>query len=128
MGDTPIPGIEIKITSQPAQPGQTFTQTTDGSGSYNISLSARTADYKVEITGLPGGFTIVIPATMFYSIHVVRGNSQTDHADNVDFLLQGCGHPTTTTSTTSTTKKEHHDGDDHHHHIERHGVRRRGAG
>src|SRR5262249_31706790 len=74
-GDTPIPGIDIKITSQTAQPGQAFTQTTDGSGSYDIALPARTDDYKVEITGLPGGFTIVIPAVLNVAGNVVIGTA-----------------------------------------------------
>ncbi len=102
-GDTPVSGIDILITSLDAQPGQTFSQTTDANGDYNIGLPARTDRYTVEIENLPAGFTIVIPGGGTYTVQIITGNSNTDHMDNVDFLLQGCGHHTTTTTTTSTT-------------------------
>ena len=103
-GDTPISGIDILITSLDGQTaGQTFSQSTDGSGSYNIGLPTRSDHYRVEIVNLPAGFTIVIPGGGTYTIQIITGNSDTDHKDNVDFLLQGCGHNTTTTTTTSTT-------------------------
>src|SRR5215475_14844520 len=40
-GDTPLVGIEVDITSQDVSPGQLFTGTTDGTGSYNVPLPAR---------------------------------------------------------------------------------------
>jgi SdrD B-like domain len=104
-GDTPVSGIDILITSIDAQPGQMFSQTTDANGAYNIGLPARTDRYTVEIENLPAGFTIVIPGGGTYTIQIITNNSQLDHKDGVDFLLQGCGHHTTTTTkpTTSTT-------------------------
>ena len=39
--DTPLAGIEVDITSQDVPPGQLFTGTTDGTGSYNVPLPAR---------------------------------------------------------------------------------------
>src|SRR5262249_54151946 len=46
---------------------------------------------------IPGGGT--------YLVLIITGNSNTDHRDDVDFLVQGCGPPmTTTTSTTPSTK------------------------
>src|SRR5262249_1222453 len=98
--DTPLPGIEVDITSLDVQPGLLFSQDTDGSGSYNIALPARTDRYRVELVGLPAGFTVVIPPGGFYVIQIVTQTPQ-DHADGVNFLVQGCG--TNTTSTTSTT-------------------------
>jgi len=44
-----------------------------------------------------------MPAGGTYTVQIITGNSNTDHKDGVDFLLQGCGHHTTTTTTTSTT-------------------------
>jgi hypothetical protein len=101
-GDTPIPGIEVDITSLDVQPGLLFTQDTDGSGNYNIPLPARTDRYRVELVGLPGGFTVVIPGTGSYVIQIITQTSQ-DHADGVNFLVQGCAQPTTSTTTTTTT-------------------------
>ena len=101
--DTPLSGITVTATSLDASPGQTFTDTTDSSGAYNIPLPARTDNYRVELTGLPGGFTIFIPAGGTYTVHIITGTSN-DHKDHVNFLLQGCKHTTTTTTTTSTTK------------------------
>src|SRR5262245_17324824 len=40
--DTPLSGIEVDITSQDVSPGRLFTGTTDGTGSYNVPLPART--------------------------------------------------------------------------------------
>jgi hypothetical protein len=103
-GDTPLSGIDVHITSQDVSPGELFTGTTDGSGNYNVGLPARTDHYLVALANLPGSFTIVIPGGGTYLVLIVTGNSATDHRDDVDFLVQGCG-PTTTTnpSTTSTT-------------------------
>ncbi len=105
-GDTPLDGITVRVTSLDAMPGQQFTDTTDASGAYEVGLPARTDRYRVELIGLPAGFTIVIPPGGTFTVQIITGNSATDHKDDVDFLLQGCAPTTTTTSTsTSTTKK-----------------------
>src|SRR5262245_35243577 len=78
--DTPIPGVEVDITSLDVQPGLLFTQDTDASGAYNIPLPARTDRYRVELVGLPAGFTVVIPPGGFYVIQIITQTSQ-DHAD-----------------------------------------------
>jgi hypothetical protein len=101
-GDTALSGIGVKMTSLDAQPGQMFTTTTNGSGFYNVNLPGRTDRYRVELTGLPGGWTIVVPLGGTYTIQIITQSSQ-DHADNVNFLIQGCAPTTTTTSTTSTS-------------------------
>jgi hypothetical protein len=102
-GDTPLSGIDVHITSQDVSPGELFTGTTDGSGNYNVGLPARTDHYLVALANLPGTFTIVIPGGGTYLVLIVTGNSNTDHRDDVDFLVQGCGPVTTTTSTSTTT-------------------------
>src|SRR6516164_8381725 len=102
--DTPVSGIDVQISSLDVQPGQTFNQATDGSGAYFIGLPTRTDRYLVELLNLPAGFTIVIPGGGTYTVQIITGNSQTDHQDGVNFLLQGCGNQTTTTTTTTTTK------------------------
>src|SRR5262245_7723575 len=102
--DTPLVGIEVDITSQDVSPGQLFTGTTDGTGSYNVPLPARTDHYLVQLMGLPPAFTIVTPPGGTYIVLIVTGTSATDHRDDVDFLVQGCAPVTTTTSTTTTTK------------------------
>ena len=101
--DTPLSGIEVDIISQDVSPGQLFTGTTDATGSYNVPLPARTDNYLVELANLPGSFTIVIPGGGTYLVLIVTGNSNTDHRDDVDFLVQGCGPVTTTTSSTTTS-------------------------
>src|SRR5262249_13910880 len=88
--DTPLAGIEVDITSQDVSPGQLFTGTTDGTGSYNVPLPAPTDHYLVELANLPGSFTIVIPGGGTYLVLIITGNSNTDHRDDVDFLVQGC--------------------------------------
>src|SRR5262249_41282783 len=103
-GDTPLVGIEVDITSQDVSPGELFTGATDGTGSYNVPLPARTDHYLVQLVGLPPAFTIAIPPGGTYTVLIVTGNSATDHRDDVDFLVQGCAPVTTTTSTTTTTK------------------------
>src|SRR5262245_9446989 len=60
-GDTPVSGITVQITSIDAQPGQTFTDTTDANGAYEVGLPARTDRYLVELVGLPAGFSVVVP-------------------------------------------------------------------
>jgi len=102
-GDTPLSGIDVHITSQDVSPGELFTGTTDGSGNYNVGLPARTDHYRVALANLPGSFTIVIPGGGTYLVLIVTGDSNTDHRDDVDFLVQGCGPATTTTSTSTTT-------------------------
>jgi hypothetical protein len=107
-GDTPLSGIDVHITSQDVSPGELFTGTTDGSGNYNVGLPARTDHYLVALANLPGSFTIVIPGGGTYLVLIVTGNSATDHRDDVDFLVQGCGPATTTTSTSTTTPSTKH--------------------
>jgi len=102
-GDTPLSGSDVHITSQDVSPGELFTGTTDGSGNYNVGLPARTDHYRVALANLPGSFTIVIPGGGTYLVLIVTGDSNTDHRDDVDFLVQGCGPATTTTSTSTTT-------------------------
>jgi hypothetical protein len=102
-GDTPIIGVAVLATSLDVSPGQEFSDGTDGSGFYNIPLPARTDRYRVELIGLPGGFSVVVPGSGSYVIQIITASSQ-DHADGVNFLVQGCAPvPTTTTSTTSSS-------------------------
>jgi hypothetical protein len=102
--DTPLNNYTAKVVSQTVSPGETFTDASDSSGYYYIGLPARTDDYLVSLSGLPGGQAVVVPASGSWSIHIVTGNSQLDHADNVNFLVQGCApQPTTTTTSTTTT-------------------------
>lgn len=101
-GDTPIVGVVAVATSLDVSPGQQFSDGTDGSGGYNIPLLARTDRYRVELVGLPGGFSVVVPAGGFHTIRIITASAQ-DHADGVNFLVQGCAPTTTTTTTSSTT-------------------------
>src|SRR5262245_17038796 len=100
-GDTPLDGITVKITSLDVQPGQTFTDTTDANGAYEVGLPARTDRYLVELVGLPAGLFVVAPGGGTYTVQIITGGPL-DHKDDVDFLLEGCS-PTTTTTTSSTT-------------------------
>jgi hypothetical protein len=103
-GDTPIVGVVAVATSLDVAPGSQFSDGTGGSGDYNIPLPARTDRYRVELVGLPAGFSVVVPAGGSYTIQIITASAQ-DHADGVNFLVQGCAPPpsTTTTTTTSTT-------------------------
>jgi hypothetical protein len=101
-GDIPLSGISVLATSLDASPGEQFSDTTDGSGAFFVSLPARTDRYQVELTSLPMGFTVVVPPGGSYVVQIITGSSSQDHVDGLIFLVQGCG-PTTTTSTTSTS-------------------------
>jgi len=101
-GDTRINGITVKAVSQDVNPGETFTDASDATGFYNIGLPARTDRYLVMPIGLPGGWTIVIPVGGSYLIQIITGGSG-DHADNVNFLVQGCAPPPTTMSSSSSS-------------------------
>jgi hypothetical protein len=100
-GDSRLSGITVRAVSQDVNPGETFTDGTDGSGFYSIGLPARTDRYLVMPIGLPGGWTIVVPASGSYLIQIITQSSQ-DHADDVNFLVQGCAPPPTTTSSSTT--------------------------
>src|SRR4030095_12228527 len=91
-GDTPIVGVSAGATSLAVAPGSQFSDGTGGSGDYNIPLPARTDRYRVELVGLPGGFSVVVPAGGSYTIQIITASSQ-DHADGVNFLVQGCAPP-----------------------------------
>jgi hypothetical protein len=82
-------------------PGQQLADGTDGVGFYYIPLSARTDRYRVELVGLAAGLSVVVPAGGAHVIQIITGSAQ-DHAENVNFLVQGCA-PSSTTSTTSVT-------------------------
>jgi len=101
--DTALGGYTAQAVSQTVSPGQTFSDVSDGTGFYYIGLQARTDDYLVSLSNLPGGQSVVVPASGSYLIHIVTGNSQLDHAENVNFLVQGCAPAPTTTTTTSTS-------------------------
>jgi hypothetical protein len=100
--DGRLNAITVRAVSQDVNPGETFTDASDGSGFYNIGLPARTDRYLVTPIGLPGTWTIVIPAGGSHLIQIITGGSQ-DHADGVDFLVQGCAAPPNTTSSTTTS-------------------------
>jgi hypothetical protein len=101
-GDTPIPSVTVIATSLDVSPGQQFSTGADLNGFYTMGLPQVTDRYRVAPSGLPAGWTVVVPTGGFYVIQIVTGTAQ-DHADNVNFLVQGCAPPTTTTSTTTTT-------------------------
>lgn len=102
-GDSPISGVTVRATSIDVSPGQQFSDGTDGSGFYSIGLPGRTDRYTVELIGLAGGLTVVLPVGGTHTVQIVTGTSQ-DHKDNVNFLVQGCApQPTTTTTSTTTT-------------------------
>jgi hypothetical protein len=101
-GDTPVVGVAVLATSLDVSPGQQFSDGTDGAGDYYIALPARTDHYRVELVGLPGGWSVVVPGGGVYVIQIITASAQ-DHADGVNFLVQGCAPTTTTSSTTSTT-------------------------
>src|SRR4029453_8436499 len=103
-GDTPVSGITVRISSLDVEPGLVFTDTTDANGAYEVGLPARTDRYRVELVGLPAGFSVVVPGGGTFTVQIITGGPL-DHKDDVDFLLEGCS-PTTTTSTpTSTTQQ-----------------------
>jgi hypothetical protein len=101
-GDTPIVGLVAVATSLDVAPGSQFTDGTGSFGEYNIALPQRTDRYRVELTGLPAGVTVIVPAGGAYVIQIVTGTAQ-DHVDDLDFLAQGCGRTTTSTTTTTTS-------------------------
>lgn len=101
-GDTPVVGVIATATSLDVSPGQQFSDGTNPSGFYSIGLPARTDRYRVTLSGLQPGWSVVLPPGAAHVIQIVTGTPQ-DHADGVDFLVQGCGAATTTTSTTTTT-------------------------
>src|SRR4029453_17019715 len=61
-GDTPIVGLVAVATSLDVAPGSQFTDGTGSLGEYNIALPQRTDRYRLELTGLPAGVTVVVPA------------------------------------------------------------------
>ena len=100
-GDTPVIGVAVRATSLDAVPGQQLADGTDASGLYYIPLLARTDRYRVELVGLAAGLSVVVPAGGAHVIQIITASAQ-DHADGVNFLVQGCA-PSSTTSTTSVT-------------------------
>src|SRR6185436_6559805 len=96
--DTPLNGVEVKVTFLTVDPGTMRTDLTGdsnppdnpGPGAYYITLPSETNDYKAQLTGvgpLPPGFTIVVPAGnmgMYNFIPIVTGNSATNHRDDID--------------------------------------------
>lgn len=101
-GDSPVPGVTAVATSLDVAPGQQWADGTDGNGFYYIGLPARTDRYTVALIGLPGGWTVVVPAGGSHTIQIVTGTPQ-NKAENVNFLVQGCAPTTTTTTTTTVT-------------------------
>jgi hypothetical protein len=100
-GDTPVIGVVARATSLDALPGQQLADGTDGSGFYYIPLPARTDRYRVELVGLAGGLSVVVPAGGAHVVQIITGTAQ-DSAENVNFLVQGCA-PSSTSTTTTTT-------------------------
>jgi hypothetical protein len=101
-GDTPIAGVKAVATSLDAVPGQQADTFSDANGAYYILLFQRTDRYLVNLTGLAGGLTVVVPSGGSYTVQIITASAN-DHVDGLDFLVQGCAPPTTTTSTTSTS-------------------------
>lgn len=101
--DTPESGVTVEVASK-NHAGTMFTDTTDGSGEYSVSLPTTTDDYLVTISG-SGGATIIFPLSGSFMFHI---DSSENIIDDVEFLLDDCGTTTTThtttTSTTTTTK------------------------
>lgn len=102
-GDDELAGRTARATSLDAAPGSTWSDDTDGNGDYNMGLPGRTDRYRVQLINLPAGWTVVLPASGQHIVQIATGSSSTDHADDVNFLVQGCAPRPTTTSTTSTT-------------------------
>lgn len=101
-GDTPVVGVIATATSLDVSPGQQFSDGTDPVGFYNIGLPARTDRYRVTLSGLQPGWSVVLPAGGAYVVQIVTGTAQ-DHADGINFLVQGCAAVPTTTTTTTTS-------------------------
>jgi hypothetical protein len=99
-GDIKLSGITVKATSLDVSPGSMWTDATDTYGYYYIALPARTDRYRVELTGLPAGWTVVVPLGGQYVFQIIT-QSIYDHKDNVKFLIQGCSTPPSTTTTTT---------------------------
>ena len=98
-GDTPIDGVEVKITSLSTNEmlfglsgaHVDFTPP-DQPGRYWVYLHSVTDTYDVRLdgVGIPAGASVIQPASGFYTIPIVTGNTATDHADGVNFLLKDC--------------------------------------
>jgi hypothetical protein len=93
--DTKLTGYTAKV-SVSSSPATSWTDLTDGSGFYFISLPDAVNTYVVTLTALPGGQTIRVPGGGSYTITL---DFSQDHRDGVDFLVGGCA-PTPATTTT----------------------------
>ena len=106
--DLPAGGIVVKSTALTVTPGATFTATTGpGAGFYSIKLPDHPEDYRVELTtGLPPGSSVVSPASGAYGapptlpIALSQGSQ---HADSIDFLIDGCVAATATPAVATAT-------------------------
>jgi hypothetical protein len=94
--DTELAGYSARITST-TNPGASWTDLTDGSGFYFVSLPDDVDTYTVTLVALPGGQTIRVPGGGAYMITL---DFSEDHRDGVDFLVGGCAAVPATTTTT----------------------------
>src|SRR5262249_61458863 len=62
----------------------------EGTVNHYVHLPAPTNHFLLELANLPGSFTIVITRGRTYLVLIITANSNTDHRDDVDFLVQGC--------------------------------------
>lgn len=99
-GDTPLSGIVVRATSQIVSPGTFYTDDTSGSGAYFVPLPDDEDDYRVGPTGLPGGFSVILPPG---GTHLVELSNAHVSESNKNFLVGGCAPVVTTTSSSSST-------------------------
>ena len=100
-GDQKLANITAKATSLVHSPGTMFTDNTDVNGFYSIAPFDVPDTYKVTLTGLPAGWSIIFPSGGSYNS--VQLTNLANSADNKNFLLTGCSGSTTTTTTYTTT-------------------------
>src|SRR5262245_11394276 len=58
-GDSRLSGVSVRITSQVENPGQDYFVTTNGSGEYDRSLPDDPDTYRVRLSSLTAGWTVV---------------------------------------------------------------------
>ena len=102
LGDRPLDGVVVKITSLTADPGATLVDTSGDTipfspavpGFYYVGLPSRSDDYKDELmSGLPGGSTVIFPPPggVYLSLPIITcSGCPTNKKEDVNFLVDGC--------------------------------------
>ncbi len=105
--DSPVSGVQVRLTALTVAPGGTFDATTNANGFYTRALPDHDDDYKVElIGGLPPGTAVVFPSSGGYGVVPVPPITLTasqKHVGDVNFLLLGCATAPTPTPTGTVT-------------------------